>query len=385
VSRKRSGVVAGAALALLAAGCNLGESAVVYATGGQDIAAGDLDGDGDLDLLSNFGPTGPLMNDGTGRMAQRNPTFQAPHVVQLALGDLDEDGTLDGVALGDNNSSFAPGVYLFRGRGDGSFDPPALVSAEPVVGPRWAEGWDVALADLDDDGHLDLVTVDFLVGLTTRRGDGTGAFGPATSYPVADRLNVNEVLAADLDEDADLDLIVAGDADLPGARAPLIATLANDGTGTLAPPAIETMPGQGDVVRDVAAADLNGDGHLDLVAVEPLTRTVASSLGDGAGAFPSRVVRSTPDRGVVDVGLADLDHDGAVDAAIGIAGSSEGLVLFGDGTGAFPDERVVIKGQGGSSEVLVQDLDADGRADLAFASEGSTSVMMNRLNRPHHH
>ncbi|HEX5010572.1 MAG TPA: VCBS repeat-containing protein [Planctomycetota bacterium] len=148
----------------------------------RDVAAGDLDGDGDADLAlasQLLGGVYVLHSDGAGGWGTPEPVLMLVALpVALALGDLDEDGDLDIVCAGG-----LPGL----GQIDrllknplGLWSPPQLFS----VGASALQ--DIALGDVDDDGSLDAVTLaSDQPELFVSRGNGSGGFFAATSKATA--------------------------------------------------------------------------------------------------------------------------------------------------------------------------------------------------------
>lgn len=250
------------------AGVFTGEPARIPVTSvANGLALGDIDGDGDIDvILANNGQELALINDGAGRFVHETAT-RLPAVGDVTqdatLGDVDGDGDLD-LVLGNEGPS-----RLLLNDGTGAFTDAAR-SALPVRAAA-EETRDVELGDVDGDGDLDLFlgNVRFWVAGAVLQNrllinDGAGNFADQT----ADRLpqhgdSTVDGDFVDLDGDGDLDLLTANTDGLDG-EVPL-RVLRNDGTGHFRDETAAILP---DTARgrgfDVEAADLDGDGRLDL-------------------------------------------------------------------------------------------------------------------------
>jgi hypothetical protein len=172
----------------------------------DEIVAGDIDGDGDQDLIAAVtSPTIPcrvLKNDGTGRFTIV-ADFTGVGVKMARLGDVDGDGDLDIFFSGYFSSD-----RLFANRGDGTF---VDVSHQlPTQATMQGEGGD--FADVDGDGDLDIVSGSpLMIGVAPRLllNDGTGRFTEATQSVFTSFLgNSSHARAADFDRDGDVDLII---------------------------------------------------------------------------------------------------------------------------------------------------------------------------------
>ena len=252
---------------------------------------GDVDGDGDVDLLWE---ARTLLNDGSGTFRRSVPSG-VPGGEALGLFDADGDGVLDlllrdELRLGDGSGRF--------------FAASAALPADFVA--------DTALfRDVDGDRTVDLLALerrDWPAPAHVRicLNDGSGHFGEVT-HPVAP--DDTQVLAAgDVDADGDVDLFLAGESSVELWR--------NDGAGvfTTDPAAIPAALGR---VQAVAPADLNGDLALDLaLGLDGTDGTPDATWleNDGTGAFTLRSLpaASTHRRSSVVIAL-DVEGDGDTD------------------------------------------------------------------------
>jgi hypothetical protein len=172
----------------------------------SDLAAGDLDQDGDVDFavsasLSSRPPTF-LLNQGNGMLAPPEAfTPQIVALVSVAIGDVDRNGAQDLVLLEMNAGT----VNVYRNAGPAVFGAPTL----HPIGTSTQPGGKVALGDLDGDGWLDAAVAPVLGNpvVPVLLGDRQGGFGAATHYAAGQ--GPSAITLADVDLDTDLDLVVA--------------------------------------------------------------------------------------------------------------------------------------------------------------------------------
>lgn len=206
---------------------------------------------------------------------------------QPATADLNGDGKLDLVV-----PTFLNTVDILFGNGDGTFKPPVSVPAAPA-GERI---YSVVIADFNGDGKPDLV-VSYLdtnvspetTGISVVLGNGDGTFQP----PIASAINPNNgipllanmLIAADVNGDGKLDLVSA-------CQTGVCVALGN-GDGTFTPGFVWNSPvntSGGPKVRSVTIGDFNGDGKLDIAAVvQPWYLVVMLGNGDGTFGPPSLI------------------------------------------------------------------------------------------------
>ncbi|MDX1532391.1 MAG: T9SS type A sorting domain-containing protein, partial [Rhodothermales bacterium] len=287
----------------------------------------------------------------------------------LDAGDLDGDGDLDVVTS--HGGVTESNVVVHRNGGDGTF----AVSYETPLG-KYAFA---KLRDLDGDGLLDLLFVTAPTGAPelpydfwTALGTGDGAFGPVTQWPIG-ACGLGHPDAFDLDGDGDLDVVntesrgcFGGDG---GDR--LFISL-NNGDGTFQPrQEIEV----GGLPYYAAAADVDGDGALDLAT---LGSVPALAFGNGDGTFG--LVEPLPLGGGGDNLLArDLNADGHADLAALVPDAfaeSYVTVLLGDGTGAFTASTYGPSVQDFSGWLTPGDVDADGDLDLVAEGAQDAAVFL---------
>ncbi|MEM7202711.1 MAG: VCBS repeat-containing protein [Planctomycetota bacterium] len=232
----------------------------------------DVDGDVDLDaILGNDLEQHRLyLNDGNGRFADATATH-LPQVtettIDLAATDVDGDGDVD-LVLG-NWSTFSK---LYRNDGTGVFVDAGTTL--PGMSSFILRGLDSA--DVDGDGDMDLVVA------TSRQdrlylNDGTGAFVDATAarLPAAD-LWTNDAVFGDLDADGDVDLALAVET-FDVCSEPCAARIYLNEAGSFVF-ADGWLPAHLDSSFRAAVGDVDGDADVDLVFTTRTENRVFSSL-----------------------------------------------------------------------------------------------------------
>lgn len=315
----------------------------------------DLDGDGDLDLAvaTEAQAAFYLLDAETGTFAISD-TWQDTGVDEVDLGvfqvgDLDGDGDPDLVAA---NTGRADEIFVFLLDGAGHV---AEVRVQTLTDAT-RSGRQMVLEDLDGDGDLDLV-LDLHGNPTLRTllNDGTGTFTLSATLEL-DRVVV-DLAAGHFNGDGLLDLAFYDEEDTE------ISLLLGDGTGSFTVGA--PIP-RGERTYDFAAGDFDGDGLDDLWTLpESYGLVLLLNDGDGASFTATPVLPDLRPTGEGEATAADLDADGILDLVVyDNQGTDTWHLLGGDGTGAFVD-RGEFSLPTHSGRMTAGDFDGDGHVDLA--------------------
>jgi len=331
-----------------------------------DGALADLDGDGDLDLVTaNTGQQDRLyFNDGDGFFADATPErLGTPWIgmIALALGDLDGDGDLDLVSAGSDYGELVEedGLFLNDGRGNFAYASPGRLPA--VLDDTHA----LALADVDRDGDLDVLLGNLRQQSRLLLNDGSATFTDVTTTHLPAASDPTTSLAfGDVDGDGDLDLVLGN----LGAQSRLWL---NDGSGRFVDATGSRLPALVRETRAVVLGDVDGDGDLDLVLGNGLANPELESMlvNDGTGHFTNQTAPRFPSRWTFPTGalaIGDADGDGDLDIAVG--NDDVGLGRFNqlfvnDGTGHFRDGDLVYD-YFRTMAIAFADVDGDGDLDV---------------------
>lgn len=270
----------------------------------------------------------------------------------MAVGDFNEDGRLDVAA----NSVFS-GTFILR-LGDGS----GQLHAMATTGDLTRTSSTIVSGDLNHDGHLDLVLA-YGPGSTicVYLGVGNGTFGPRTSFQAAGERTVSVALA-DFNEDGNLDVAATttvGDGDNH------VCVWTGQGNGNLTG-RLDLF--NDDIPSDLVAADMNGDGHADLIYSDRYASgRLHICLGHGDGTFDTA---GWGPGGLYPIGVAcgDLNGDGHMDCVVANRDDFSVTVGLSHGDGTFSGARYEVGGR--PYAVAIGDFNSDGYLDLAVADSG---------------
>ncbi|KNC50974.1 fibronectin type III domain-containing protein [Thecamonas trahens ATCC 50062] len=331
---------------------------------GQSVIAADIDGDDDLDLASSSVLDNKISwYENTNQTAAFGPqqvvSTAAVYASSVIAADIDGDGDLDLASASAYDNKIA---WYENTDGAGSFGPQQVVSTA-ANGAR-----SVIAADIDGDGDLDLASAYSNTIAWYENTDGAGSFGPQQVVSTTTTLAVS-VFAADIDGDGDMDLASAS-----SSLDQIVWFENTDGAGTFGPQQVVSTAADG--AASVIAADIDGDGDLDLASASQVDDKIAwYENTDGFGTFGPQQVVSTAATSARSVIAADMDGDGDLDLAS--ASFNDDKIAWyenTDGLGTFGPQQVVSTAANGAKFVVAADIDGDGDMDLASASHADDKI-----------
>jgi hypothetical protein len=242
----------------------------------------------------------------------------------------------------------APYAYQFRvaaSPSSGTFGS----STATTMGASPQRAW---LADLDNDGDLDLLT-SLNSGAAFRRNNGTGAFA-AVAISIGLPGGLSDIVATDFDNDGDLDVLGCnGSSQLRFQR--------NNGAGVFTNGNANFIS-VGSGAEHLALADVDADGDLDLLVTYPSDNAVGLHFNNGSGSFGPTV--SVPTAGIpTALAVGDTDNDGDLDLLVSNADLDLVSTYPNDGSGSFGSPSDTFVG-GYPVALALADLSGDGRPDL---------------------
>ncbi|MFK7739513.1 MAG: FG-GAP repeat domain-containing protein [Planctomycetota bacterium] len=310
---------------------------------GNRLASGDIDGDGDIDLMESRDGLAivVLANDGNGRFVDvtagslASPSQLDNHSINLV--DIDGDGDLDAL-LG--NEDFVPN-YVFTNNGAGVFTDVTATALPPQANDTQSQ----VVADFDGDGDVDWLAVNWN-GCVFYENNGAGVFTDQSSTRL---LNVPNFLgseyvkgeeAKDLDGDGDLDVILIGGGGL----------LINQ-AGVLTPAATQLPAG---VQGEYWLEDIDLDGDIDIIA-DAGRRMFANN---GNAAFVEVTAQALGTSPIYAQGRFDVDRDGDID----LIGANS--LSINNGNGVFTTAPSSVTLAFGYRFDVPADYDGDGDLEL---------------------
>jgi hypothetical protein len=332
----------------------------------KDVAWGDYDGDGDLDLaVGNYGPPNQLYRNDNGVLTNDAVWFssESDNTTSVAWGDYDRDGDLD-LAVG--NYDQPDRLYQNQGR---------LLTVDAVQSSDETAGTiDVAWGDYDSDGNLDLVVggtgyappLSMTQASTWRlysNKDGDLTFDPAQSSL---EFGATASLAwGDYDNDGDLDLGVGNNSPFVFDFAP-IRLYCNDKGALTGCKALQPLT-EVDVLKSMAWGDFDSDGDLDL-AIGNYGQPNRLYRNDNGSLATEPVWSSTESDDTTSIAWGDYEGDGDLDLAVGNYGQPNRL--YRNDNGVLTNDAAWFSAESDNTTSMAWgDYDGDGDLDLIASND----------------
>jgi hypothetical protein len=350
----------------------------------QSVATGDFNKDGHMDFVVANGDTSDLWiyfgkGDGTFERPQIIPLSSGLSPIYVTAADLRNNGMLDLIVAEFDTSTI--GVLLNNGDGTYGYERQIHLPQPPTA---------IVVDDFNHDGKLDLAAVMYtleiyggsspLSYIATMLGDGAGGFA-APVITLSDNFfsTASSIASADVNGDGLPDLLITG-LGLENSQ-----VFFNAGNGKFKPGPIIQQNGPGTFLFDGKLVDVNEDGCPDALVTDEVG-VVWISLGDCKGNFsPPKWVPTGDAPSVLQV--ADVNGDGHPDLVTVSVPAGDPLndlsgisltVDLGDGHGNFSPGRV-YPGSGESFSLAVADFNADGKPDFVCTNlvDDSATIYLN--------
>jgi hypothetical protein len=336
------------------------------------VALGDMDGDGDLDVVTgDYGQTNRLyLNNGTADpfsgVTGSDITADAHYTLAIALGDVDGDGDLD-VAAGNSNQFNR--LYL----NNGTADPFSGVTGSDISAD-FHSTWSIALGDMDSDGDLDVAAGNYnqTNRLYLNNGTADPFNGVSGSNLTADTHSTAAIALGDMDSDGDLD-VVAGNTISQANRLYLNNGTADPFNGVSGSNITNDLHS----TYSIAVGDMDGDGDLDVVAGN-YSQTNRLYFNNGTADPFNGVTGSdiTADSHyTLTIALGDVDDDGDLDVVVG--NYNQANHLYPNNGTANPFSGITGSDITADSQntyaMALRDVDGDGDLDVVVGNYSQTN------------
>ncbi len=316
------------------------------------VETADLNNDGQLDVVSvggnAYGSGGNLewfLNNGDLTFTKQTTIYEGTNVKGLQLADLDQDGWID-IVISDYDAS---SILWFKNNSGTSFTVQTAISTTTLTSNS------ILAQDFDNDGDIDILSANNGSNFTWFKNNGSGTFTEQTSFSHA-LSNTFDIQGADIDRDGFIDFVVA---DINGDEITWYKN--NSGNSFTVQTSISTTVNG---PHALTIADFNNDGFLD-VASANINDGYTWYLNDGDGTFTTQTQLGTAaqPRGIIAV---DFNRDGYQDI-IGVSNLTAKVSYFENNKDNTFTETVISTEGSGLFDLVVDDFYIDGYLDIIVA------------------
>lgn len=325
----------------------------------------DLDGDGDKDVVATSTEGNKIVwfenLDGQGTFSELKIVATIPKPIYLFAGDLDGDGDQDLLVASESGKV----VWYKNLDGQGNFGPEQIISNHDYASVVYA-------VDIDNDGDLDVFTSagsENTKIFWQENLDGQGTFGPMNIL-MEGNFVCGTLFPTDIDNDGDQDLIVG----FYGATDTVVWLENLDGQGTFGPAQI--ISNELLVPDSVFAADVDNDGDQDvLVASYGIDKVIWYENTDGQGTFGNEHLITSSADGATNIFARDLNNDGYIDVVCAAATGNEIIYYLNDGSGNFNYQQTIASNFTTASCVIADDFNGDGKIDILASAYSGNKII----------
>ncbi|WP_299365961.1 T9SS type A sorting domain-containing protein [Winogradskyella sp.] len=286
----------------------------------------------------------------------------AQDVTSIAHGDLDNDGDLDMIATGFRTKWFEN----LDGNNNEISVHEIEISTEIQIGGHVA----VYVVDIDNDADLDILIHNLEFVRWFENLDGLGTFGDSITIDNGGSNNsLYSISIIDFDDDSDLDIVYAK----KNSSISSLLWAENDGIGNFTTQTI--LPSTR--YRSIIVSDMDNDGDLDILGYHWINKEIDLEINDGMGNYTTQTIQNSnaSDYGQPTINVVDLDNDNDLDLFLTYYSQTDLLIYFrslkNDGNGEFSVFQEFETGENNESDiryVKFEDLDGDNDIDLLFTS-----------------
>ena len=337
------------------------------------VTIADVNKDGNQDILvanSTSGDLSVYLGDGKGGFSQApgSPFPAGPNPSDIAVGDFNGDGNLD-VAVA-NHAVKLVTVLLGNGNGQFSLAPGSPFSVESNPHPHG-----IAVADFNGDKKPDIAIDSWGENrVLVLFGNGDGTFQtPGVKFDVG-AAPYQRLRTADLNEDRNPDIVTSN------SRGSSVSVLFGDGQGHFSRKDTDVPPSP----FGIAIGDFNGDHHLDIAiahysghAEDPSKNGLSVLFGDGRGNFT--LAKGSPfhvGHYPSTIAAGDLNGDGIMDIAVPNYADDTITIYLGGRNGVTQASYSPIRVGHGPQGIAIADLDKDGKADIVLVDEADNDALV---------